>query len=250
MASDTLIARPPKLADAVSASLQDRISAGELVPGDRLPTEKQMCDRFGVSRAVVREAIARLKADGYVETHQGLGAFVAKDAGRTNFRLVAPGSAAGPVDLAQVFELRLVTEAGVAQMAALRRTREDLAAMRGPLAQMDEALRSGDQASEADDAFHRAVASATHNPLVERFMAFMNAQVRESRVPTWDHEGHALGRAAAAQAEHVAMFDAIAAGDAAAARRAAEQHLTAAASRLEMTIGGQEPTGRVTNAGE
>ncbi len=250
MAADTLIARPPRLADSVSASLQARIRAGELGPGDRLPTEKQMCDRFGVSRAVVREAIARLKADGYVETHQGLGAFVSKDAGRLNFRLVAPGSAAGSVDLEQVFELRLVMEAGIAQMAALRRTSEDLSAMRRPLAQMDDALRTGEQASEADDAFHRAVASATHNPLVERFMEFMNAQVRESRVPTWDRNGHARGRAAAAQAEHVAMFEAIAAGDAAAARRAAEQHLTAAASRLEMTIGGQDPADQLTNAGE
>ncbi|MCB1955793.1 MAG: FadR family transcriptional regulator [Rhodocyclaceae bacterium] len=239
MPAETLIARPPRLADSVSASLQGRIRAGELRPGDRLPTEKQMCDRFGVSRAVVREAIARLKADGYVETHQGLGAFVSRDAGKANFRLVAPGVPAASVDLGDVFELRLLMESGIAQMAALRRTDEDLVAMRGPLARMDEALRSGAQASDDDDAFHCAVASATHNPLVERFMEFMNAQIRESRVPTWDREGHALGRAAAAQAEHVAMFEAIAAGDAAAARLAAEEHLTAAASRLEMQIGGR-----------
>lgn len=242
MSVPTLIARPPRLADTVSASLQDWIRGGDLHPGDQLPTEKQMCDRFGVSRAVVREAIARLKADGYVETRQGLGAFVARHAGRGNFRIVVPGTGEAAVDLEQVFELRRVMEVGIAEIAAQRRTRADLEDMRAPLARMARALESGSQASEDDDAFHRAIAAATHNPLVKRFMDFMSEQVQESRIPTWDEDGHALGRAAAAQAEHVAMFDAIVAGDAQAARRAAEEHLRAAAARLNLqTAAGSRP---------
>ncbi len=238
MSIQTHIVRPPRLADTLSLSLQDWVRQGRLAPGDQLPTEKQLCDRFGVSRAVVREAIARLKADGYVETRQGLGAFVAPNAGRSHFRIAEPGGTRGEVDLKQVFELRQVMEAGIAEMAASRRTREDLTAMRAPLERMERALRSGAQASEDDDAFHRAIAAATHNPLVERFMEFMGAQVQGSRVPTWDEAGHALGRAAAAQAEHIAMFEAIAAGDAVAARQAATEHLRAAADRLGLPMDG------------
>jgi len=236
MSVQTHLVRPPRLADTLSLSLQGWVRQGRLAPGDQLPTEKQLCDRFGVSRAVVREAIARLKADGYVETRQGLGAFIAPNAGRSHFRIAEPGESQGQVDLRQVFELRQVMEAGVAEMAALRRTREDLEAMRAPLERMERALRSGAQASQDDDAFHLAIAAASHNPLVERFMEFMGAQVQGSRVPTWDEAGHALGRAAAAQAEHVAMFEAIAAGDAAAARRAATEHLLAAAGRLGLPM--------------
>ena len=70
------IARPVRLSEEVSVELQQRVARGELKPGDRLPTEKALGEAFGVSRAVVREAIARLKADGLIETRQGSGAFV------------------------------------------------------------------------------------------------------------------------------------------------------------------------------
>ena len=69
------IARPLRLSEEVCVDLQRRIARGEIKPGDRLPTEKALGEAFGVSRAVVREAIARLKADGLIETRQGSGAF-------------------------------------------------------------------------------------------------------------------------------------------------------------------------------
>lgn len=237
MESSTLV-RPPHLADALSASLQTSVREGRLSPGDRLPTEKQLADQFGVSRTVVREAIARLKADGYVETRQGLGAFVAPHAGRANFRINEPGAGAAETSLREVFELRYVMESGIAELAAVRRTEADLATMRKPLERMDEALLKGTQAADDDDAFHRAIAAATHNPLFERFMEFMGAQVQGSRIPTWNPQGHATGRALAAQQGHKAMYASILAGDPEAARHAAAEHLRSAALRLGMKIDG------------
>lgn len=230
MLSEAII-RPPRLAETLSHSLRRWVREGRLGPGDQLPTEKQLADQFAVSRAVVREAIARLKADGYVETRQGAGAFVSPLAGHGSFRLQEEAT---PVEChaRNVFELRYVVELGCAELAAMRRRPADLAALRAPLVRMADALRSGVEAAADDDAFHRAVAAATHNPLVERFVEFMGAQFSESRLPTWSEEGRANGRARDAQAEHEAMFAAIEAGDAPAARRAAEAHLRNAARRI------------------
>ncbi|MCB1908552.1 MAG: FadR family transcriptional regulator [Rhodocyclaceae bacterium] len=233
--------RPLRLADTLSRSLQDWVKQGRLAEGDRLPTEKQLCERFGVSRAVVREAIARLQADGYVETRQGLGAFVAAGAGVSRFRIDRPDGMAAGEGLREVFELRQLMESGIAELAAARRTDGDLSLLRDLLTQMEIALAERQQASELDDAFHRAIAAATGNPLVARFMEFMGAQIHGSRVPTWDAQGHQRGLAAAAHEEHLAMYRAIAAGDASAARRAAAGHLQAAAERLGLVSVDREP---------
>ena len=232
------IIRPPRLAETLSLSLIGWLREGRLAPGDQLPTEKQLADQFAVSRAVVREAIARLKADGYVETRQGAGAFVSPQTSHGSFRLQEESTPASR-HARNVFELRYVVELGCAELAARRRTPADLEALQAPLASMADALRSGAEAAADDDAFHRAVAAATHNPLVERFVEFMGAQFSESRLPTWNEEGRASGRARDAQIEHEALYEAIASGDAAAARLAAEVHLREAAKRLGIAF--EEP---------
>ncbi|MCB1902003.1 FadR/GntR family transcriptional regulator [Cognatazoarcus halotolerans] len=225
------IVRPPRLAELLSHNLIGWLRDGRLAPGDQLPTEKQLADQFAVSRTVVREAIARLKADGYVETRQGAGAFVAPEAGRGSFRLQETSTSA--LNHARnVFELRYLVELGCAELAAQRRTPADLDALQAPLACMADALRSDLEAASDDDAFHRAIAAATHNPLVERFVEFLGAQFSESRLPTWSEEGRLTGRARDAQAEHEALYRAIEMGDAAAARKAAARHLREAAKRL------------------
>src|SRR5512145_1357854 len=119
------VERPRGLADQLVRAMQARIDAGDLAPGARLPTEHALGERFGVSRAVVREAIARLKADGYVETRQGAGAFVADEPGLASFRL-APDGRVEPDELGQLFELRAAVEVATARLAAGRRTRADL----------------------------------------------------------------------------------------------------------------------------
>src|SRR5690349_23341126 len=70
------VERRPHLAEHITRSLADEIAAGRLRPGDRLPTEQFLSENFGVSRNVVREAIASLRAQGMIESRQGVGAFV------------------------------------------------------------------------------------------------------------------------------------------------------------------------------
>lgn len=227
--------RPSRLSDEVAGQLERWIADQQLASGAQLPTEKLLCERFGVSRAVIREAISRLKADGCVTTRQGSGAYVAARPGHASFRLVreSPQSQAIRWDeVSDIFELRYLVETGAAERAALRRTAADLERMRGMLDRMQDALVAEIDAVGDDDAFHIAIAAATHNPQIERFQAFMGGQFSDSRAPTWSGDGHRSGRARQAQSEHSRIFEAIAAGDAEAARSAAEAHLVGAARRL------------------
>jgi len=229
--------RPSRLSEAVARQLEGWISEQQLKSGAQLPTEKALCERFGVSRAVIREAISRLKADGCVLTRQGSGAYVAARPGHGTFRLVRESprlAGVSPDEVSDIFELRYLVESGAAELAALRRNAADLARMEAALARMGEALAAGTDAVADDDAFHVAVAAATHNPQLERFQAFMGQQFSESRAPTWSARGHATGRARQAHTEHTRIFEAIAAGDGAAARAAAAAHLVGAARRLAL----------------
>ncbi len=232
------IARPQRLSDEVGAALEKRIRSGALVPGERLPTEAQLGAQFAVSRAVVREAVARLKAEGLVESRQGVGVFVTAHPSAAAFRMNA-GAAATAHDARDVFELRLIVEAAAAERAAVRRTPESLARIGEALAVMDAAMEcvsdSGDGAG-ADDVFHCAVAAASGNPLIHRFIEFVSQEFSGSRQPTWSRDGLDGGLAQASQNEHRVLFEAIAAGDPVAARAAAERHIVSAAGRLGVML--------------
>lgn len=231
--------RPTTLSDQVFRAVEQRIQSGEFAPGDQLPTEKQLAQAFAVSRAVVREAISRLKADGYVATRQGVGAYVSTRPGGASFRFQRDGGLDAAA-MRQIFELRLLLEVGAAELAARRRTQDDLRRMKIQLDKMSIALERSADASVEDDAFHGAIAAATHNLYVRRFMEFLGHQLSDSRRPTWSGEGHAEGRARAAQREHERLFEAVAAGDALAARRASAEHLLKAADRLGIEPIGEE----------
>ena len=228
------ITRHPRLSEGVCAELERRIRSGEYAPGEQLPTEKLLSEAFDVSRAVLREAVARLKADGLIESRQGSGAFVTARPKSLNFKV--PEAEASRLNLEHVFELRTLVEMTVAELAARRRTGADLAVMRCHLDAMDEALKNDADGSVADDEFHSAIAAATHNPLVQRFVEFLGQHFSESRRLAWEGECRANGSPATAQAEHHELFEAIAAAAPATARQVAHAHLCGAAARLGLQI--------------
>src|SRR5438874_4065829 len=195
------LARPLRLTERLVQALEARIAAGELRPGEQLPTEKQLCEGFAVSRAVVREAIARLQSDGYVETRQGAGVFLTARPGLRSFKLPDEGEP-GPAELQHILGLRLAVEVHAADLAAVRRTEVDLAAMRRELGALAEAVRAGTDASDADDRFHAAIAAATHNPYLRRLVEFLRYQFFKTRRPTWSPAGHEAGEPRIAQREH------------------------------------------------
>jgi len=241
----TPLHRPQALSEEISAELARRIAAGTLGPGDRLPTEKALAEAFGVSRPVVREAIARLRNDGLVETRQGAGAFVAANPRSLKLRFgdsvasqpAASVTIAGDADLREIFELRAMLEPVVAELAARRAQPADLAAMQSRLDDMDAALASGRNAAAADDAFHNALAAATGNRHVMQLMDFLGAHFSDTRRIAWrvDDDG-AAPYSAAAQSEHHALFQSVAAGAAPQARRRSLAHVRGVAKRAGIDL--------------
>ncbi len=229
------IARPLRLSEELSGDLQRRIARGDLKPGDRLPTEKALGEAFGVSRAVVREAIARLKADGLIETRQGSGAFVVEAPKTINLRF---WQGAGPEldELRDIFELRAMVEGAVAELAAQRRDQDDLRTMAEHLQAMDDAMADGRDGTEADDNFHIAMARATHNAYVGRLVEFLGRHFSDSRKLSWHGTRSELAHPHEAQNEHRALFAAISDGNAEAARRCALEHLRGAAGRFGIKL--------------
>lgn len=224
-----VLSRPPRLSDELFRVLQSRIQAGDYPLGAQIPTEKALAEQFGVSRSVVREAVSRLKADGYVETRQGAGAFVTGVHAR-HFSFCADAGEAA--DIRHVFELRAAVETEAAALAADRRTTRDLLTIRHHLACMDQALREERDATEDDDQFHIAIAAATQNPYLVSFTEFLGRQFSDSRRLAWSAQGRSLRAPHGAQAEHHELVAAIAAGDAATARAIARRHVAEARGRL------------------
>ncbi|MGO4302568.1 FadR/GntR family transcriptional regulator [Cupriavidus sp. RAF12] len=227
------LSRPASLPSRIAQTLRDDIAAGRFAAGGRLPAESALAETFDVSRPIVREAIALLKADGVLVTRKGSGAYVSDTPGGQVWR-VASQPDGGPT-LAQLLELRRVVETACAEMAAQRRTDADLDAIRAALTAMQTHAADFPSAAAADIAFHHAIAQAAHNPCFTGLTDFVSQQLLVARQFAWENSARLdaqHGTPRAADAEHAALVDAIAAGDPIAARAAAGAHLSAAAARM------------------
>lgn len=237
------------LPERVYAALSAEIRSGSLAPGTRLPIEPLLCERYGVSRTALREAIARLKAEGLVDVRQGRGTVVLPATAATSFRFALDGADdAGQVEqILELAELRLGVETTAAGLAAQRRTDAQLAQLKASLDAMEEAVRSGTDGSDADLAFHAVVAQATGNAQYRMFMEFLRGRFSTAIAASRLHSAHHAGMTLEAQREHRAIYDAIAAQKPAAAERAMRRHIEAAAARLAAgreTRGGHGQSGR------
>ncbi len=142
------------------------IALGQFVPGQRLPTERELAAMLSVSRATVREAIARLAEAGYVTVRRGRsgGTFVTDGWGPDSDEMIRRTLGGEWQEVELLLDFRQVIEQQIARTAALRRTDTDVEAIRSALADYERAGADRDSSRMADLALHRAVADATHNP--------------------------------------------------------------------------------------
>lgn len=216
-----------RLADIVHEQLFRLIGRGEFPRGCKLPPEGELARRFGVSRPVIRDALAKLKEAGYVRSQRGSGTVVVRGE--------APGAAFPPIrtvaDLLRSYEFRITVETATAAMAAERREPTDL----------DDLTRTLDRASDAIDhgvhhlladlnfEFHRAVARATHNPFYLRTIELIPNFIGAERLDMTTFGDHDMAeRVRRIHAEHLAVSDAIRRRDPEAAVAHMESHIAAA----------------------
>jgi GntR family transcriptional repressor for pyruvate dehydrogenase complex len=224
--------RAPQLPARIVAALRREIAEGRLKAGDRLPGEQVLADTFKVSRNVVREAIARLRSDGVVQSRQGIGAFVVREAPLPILRVELDASS-NRETYTNLFELRAMLEIRAASLAATRGSNIQHAAISSALERMRGIEKWADTGVDADLEFHRAVALATGNDYVARVVGFVSEHMRDSIMATRRRPNASLSDIVEITiAEHEAIHDAILVRDPGAARRAMERHIINAAERV------------------
>jgi DNA-binding FadR family transcriptional regulator len=226
------------LTEQVSELIQDAIYSGSYPVGTKLPSGKLLGQMYGVSQAVIREVTERLRSKGLIDSRQGSGCIVKARTDINGFQILNAMNA-DRTELSRVFELRLDLEGAAAALAAVRRTDEDLRSLEAILTTLGNNLQDLDTGVELDLAFHTAIAVATQNPYYGTLLKYLNLQLRHAvhaaRYNALTHEP--LPKTV--QDEHLAVFAAIKARDAIAARAAIMHHLQRAACHLELDIPGR-----------
>lgn len=240
MDASSLPARKPKLAEMVVEALRKRIGAGEFGPGEKLPTESQLTVHFGVSRTVVREAIAALAADGMVQPRQGAGVFVMAQASSA-FSSIA-GERSNKISVAlNVLEVRMGIEIESAGLAAQRHSTSQVAAIQEAWNEFGRLLAQGTPTGKTDFAFHRAIAAATNNPFYLEVLDALGSRTIPCDVASpWGTESvltyeYQVGL----HAEHKRILTAIADRDADGAREAMRDHLSRSQERYRKRLAEQ-----------
>jgi GntR family transcriptional repressor for pyruvate dehydrogenase complex len=227
----------PKLSARVAEALRSQLLSGDFAPGQKLPTESRLTESFGVSRTVIREALAALAADGLVQARQGAGVFVVNHPASTFGALAAEMGSRVSTAL-NVLEVRLAIEVESAALAALRRNPSQEALIQEAFFEFERLLQAGQPTGPADFAFHRAIAAATNNPFyVEMLDALGKRAIPCDVTSPWSTElVQSHHYQAGLQREHLAIVEAISAGDPDRSRAAMRHHLAGSQERYRSRL--------------
>jgi DNA-binding FadR family transcriptional regulator len=223
--------KAPGLADRIYSDILNSIMEGEFKEGDRLLTEHALAERFATSRPTVREALARLRADGIIVTRRGSGTIVGRRPD-PDVRRFAPLETLS--DIRRCYEFRVVMEAGAAELAAIKAEEDDIRAIQAAWDQLECVVEAQQGIGAQDDfAFHLAVARASRN----RFFITMLSSIEEQIVVSMNLSRNlslvkTMERQRLVQREHLEVLEAIRARDSARAGRAMKAHLENAVERM------------------
>jgi len=227
--------RRQKLSERIAGSLRQDFLSGQIVLGQKLPTESQLASTFDVSRTVIREAIAALVADGLLETRQGAGIFVIGHHGHQPLGgpILRQDRSSNISHALNVLEVRIALETESAALAAARRNASQEAQIQESFFEFDRLLKLGKPTGQADFAFHRSIAEATNNPFYVEVLDALGERTIPCDVnsPYATEDVLSFGYQAGLQKEHLAILNAISASDAAGARDAMRAHLSASQER-------------------
>ncbi|MFC0273470.1 FadR/GntR family transcriptional regulator [Metabacillus herbersteinensis] len=200
---------------------------GELKPGDKLPTERELANLFNVSRTSVREALKKLEIKGLIEIRQGSGSFIKTSESSTlTVDLSSTIIHAEKKLIYEILELRRVLEVECAFLASRRATSEDLERIREALEMMDRSKNDVELGLQADVSFHINIVRASHNSIFLQLIQTLSEHMHNTIQATRRHRLANPERVQDTIDEHKEIYLAIASGDADLAKHLMEKHIT------------------------
>lgn len=169
-----------KIYEIIAEQIKGQIISGELKPGEKLPTSKELCEMYQVGRSTVREALSALEIMGLIETRQGEGstvkAYNSDDIKLPDFQDILITEEA----VFELMEARKSIEISNARLAAVKRTEEDLLKLKDNLKKMEANLTNVQKSKQADMEFHQILAEATQNSIMLRLINAISDQMSKA----------------------------------------------------------------------
>jgi len=220
-----------RISETIVDQMRQLMRTGQLKPGDRLPAERDLCERFGVSRVTVREALRLLESSGLVEIRVGArgGAFVTAPSSDRVGEGLADLLTLSVISAADVTEIRMILEVGIVPLVCERATEEDLAELDAICGRADQALRDKNYTMDMSLEFHARVAEATHNPAVSMLVDSFRGPILMSLVQA---KSTAPEMGTVGTKEHKRFVEAVRMRDVQAASGIMTEHLTRTANRV------------------
>lgn len=159
-----------KVYEEVVEQIKQLIIDGKLQTGDKLPSERELSEKFGVSRASIREAFSALEIIGIITIHPGEGSFVRQISYEDVLESLSLFVQVDVNNVMQILEVRKILEIESAFLAAERASKEDIEEIQKALQHMVEEVKSGEVGDMADAEFHLAILKAAHNPILVEIM--------------------------------------------------------------------------------
>jgi len=195
--------------EEIVAKIKDMLEKGRLKSGDQLPGERELSEVFQVSRSSVREALRTLETQGFLESRQGDGTYIASKPVESLVNPLASVIFSEKDSQMELFEMRRLIEPQLAYLAAERATQEEIAMMEQSLVLQEEAVARGETGTDVDKSFHYIMAKATKNKVLLRLTDSMRDLLAESR----DKYLQVEGRPDKSISRHRQVLDAIKARD-------------------------------------
>jgi GntR family transcriptional repressor for pyruvate dehydrogenase complex len=229
--------RSSRLYEEIVGQIEQRILEGELSPGDKLPSERELADQFGVSRTAVREAVKALREKGLVEIQPGKGTFITNDTSEVMRHSLGLMMRIGRGDsLVDLIQVRAILEPEIAAIAAQKATEKDIECLQQAVDTMDSPSKDVDIFIQADHEFHLVLATATQNSLIPVLIDPVVDLLREQRKRIFLVEGGPER----GQYHHKRILKAIIDGDSDGARATMRAHLEQVRDDSETASSAQE----------
>lgn len=214
------------LTEQVTIQIQELILAGELQPGDRLPSQRDLASSLGVSPVVVREAIKTLEERGLLEARVGSGTYVSELTPESAIDTLTLLFRQGKMSFEHLHQVRKTLEIEIAGLAAAKAQPEDIAKLEAAIQSMEKGLNNVDEYIQADFEFHLALARSTQNPLFPLLTYTLLDVLQQSRRLNFQVPGAPVR----GQSYHYIICDCVKRGDVEGARTAMTEHLQQVAS--------------------